>query len=159
MSDTAYKFKYPACGFCRNFQWEAGNTTSGQCSETHTEVATDGDVCYFFNAEYDDVQEHYMALQKMLIEIDSRPKNFFDPYTDASGNNYKGLSRSECMDKFVDSVGRYGLWRELDVMFIPFGGCEYHFAPNVKFYFTSEEYDAFALRISNAIKKFQQSIK
>ena len=159
MSDTAYKFKYPACGFCRNFQWEAGNTTSGQCSETHTEVATDGDVCGFFNAEYDEATvAYYMYMERFLIEVDKRPKFTYNPYIDACGNCYEGLNLSECIDKFINHVEEYGLWYDLDILFTLDGGCDYYFAPEVKYHLSREELEAFSARISNAIKKFQERL-
>ena len=160
MSNT--EFKYPACGFCRNFQWKTGNTSSGPCSEMQREVAIDGDVCGFYKSECDEQAiKQYMEFQKMLGEVDMRPKLLYGgPYVDACGNSYEGLSRSECMDVFVNHVETNGLWYELDVMFSPFGdGCEFYFAPNVKFYFSGEEYKAFYAQISNAINKYQQSIQ
>ena len=156
MSNT--DFKYPACGFCRNFQWEAGNTSSAQCSEMHREVTANGDVCGFYKAACNEQAiKEYMAFQKMLIEVDMRPKLHYSPYLDACGNNYEGLSRSECMDVLVNHVEEYGLWYELDVMFDPFGnGCDFFFAPDVMFHFSADEYEAFYARISNAIKKFHE---
>lgn len=157
MSDTVYKFKYPACGFCRNFQWEAGNTTSGQCSETHTEVATHGDVRGFFNAEYDEqIVAYYQFLKQFLIEVDKRPKWIYNPYIDACGNCYEGMNLAECMDTFINHVEKNGLWYDLDVLFTPDGGCDYYFAPRVKFHLSREELEAFSARISNTIKKYHE---
>lgn len=151
MSNT--EFKYPACGFCRNFQWETGNTTSGQCSETHTEVATDGDVCGFFNAEYDEQTIYYM--KRFLLEAENqRTYNLID----VCGNNYEGLSRSECMDKLVASIEAYGLWYELDVIGTIGGTFEFYFAPRVAFHFTGDELSDFFARISNAINKYQKRL-
>ena len=95
MSDTIYKFKYPVCGFCHNFQWEADNTTSGQCSETHTEVAADGDVCSCFKAEYDEIVVFYHNYMRQFIsEVDKHPKWNYKPYIDACGIDYFGLTLS-----------------------------------------------------------------
>lgn len=72
------------------------------------------------------------------------------------GINYKGLSLSECMDKFIDSVEKIGLCYDLDVSFNPFGsGCVYYFAPNVMFYLSGKEYEVFSANIRKAIKKFK----
>ena len=66
------------------------------------------------------------------------------------------LSLSECIDKFVTYVEICGLWFDLDVMFTPDGGCDYYFAPRVKFHLSREELEAFYARISNAIKKYHE---
>lgn len=154
MSNT--EFKYPSCGFCRNFQWKTGNTSSGPCSEMQREVAIDGDVCGYYKAMCDEQAiKQYMEFQKMLAEVDMRPNS---PYIDVCGNNYEGLSRFECMDKLVASIEAYGLWYELDVISTIGGAYEFYFAPRVAFHFTGDELRDFFARISNAINKYQKRL-
>lgn len=144
--------------FCSNFRWEVGNTTSGKCSETQSEVSDDGAVCNLYDTTYDEETiQSYVELNRIFGEVYIRAKSCNDGYTDVFGNYYKGLTLTECMDTLVDSVEKNGLWYELDVQSCNGFGYDFCFAPFVSFHMTDEEYRTFFARISDALKVFKKA--